>query len=123
VSKQGVLSNEAVQGRLRVQVKDREQILDAALAGIMSSPDGRMVMHYLVYTLFGLESVCLDADPRMANLWEGRRWGAKMLRELLERTAPEQVSAMLTEALAQSKKQQSAAKAVTNLDDGDNLDA
>lgn len=118
MSKQGVLANESAQGRLREQGKDREQILDAAINGIMSSPDGRLAMHYIVYTLMGLESVCLDSDPRVAALWEGRRWGAKMLRELLERASPDMVETMMAEAQRLKKAGNQAAKAAV-LEDAD----
>lgn len=119
MSKVAHLDNPAVQGRLRTQMKDREQRIATAIDTIMSHPEGRFALHYIVYTLLGLESVCTDPTPRMADLWEGRRWGAKMIKELIEQVSAKNLPLMLTEAVTTAQRDsetQSAAKTVTDED-------
>jgi hypothetical protein len=123
VSKTGHLADPAVQGRLREQQKDRESRVDRTVETIMQHPEGRFLLNYIVHTLLGLEAVCLERDERTAALWEGRRWAAKLVKELLERAAPIHVSTMLVEARSHLQQDLSTAKAAKVVTEDEATDA
>jgi hypothetical protein len=120
--KNGHLSNEAAQGRIRENDRLRSQRVETAIQDAMKSEQGRILMHHIIFDLLGLQAVCAgDTSERTAALWEGRRWGAATLSDLVKLYAPEQYALMEAEHFkrlrADNEIRSSASKAVTEDND------
>lgn len=117
--REGHLSNPDVQGRLRENAKNREALVADAVRTVMNNPQGRALMAHIVLDLLGLRSVCLDHSERGAALWEGRRWAARLIDELLEQTEPEGYHAMHVERLVSTKADDQLKKVAVQTEDED----
>lgn len=89
--KHGIAGDPVAQGRLRERVKDREALVSAAIQDVMKTPQGRLFVTFLVHDLLGLRSVSFvpESKDSLTFFNDGRRYAAKCIEELVEKTSPD----------------------------------
>jgi hypothetical protein len=103
--REGVLSDRAVQDRLKEQRLQMEARDAADLDALMRTDFGRRLYYRLVFRLAGLESPSYQASGQVMAYQEGRRSLAIVLKDEAQAVCPELWIRMLQERLAVAEQE------------------
>lgn len=107
-----VLTNPALQGRIRKLDKERQDVQREHLRSVMSTPAGRATFYWLIFDVCGVMSGSYAGSSSQTDFNEGGRSVGVKLVEQLQQVAGNDYVLMVQEQLAQRESERKAAEAI-----------